>query len=141
MPGLNRDTPSPTAITLHKKSQVLEVSFDDGNIFKLAAEFLRVWSPSAEVRGHGRGQEVLQTGKRLVEITSLESVGNYAVKPVFSDGHDSGLYSWDILHYLGANQAALWAEYLERLEEAGASRDMDLTVITPKAGGSCGHKH
>jgi DUF971 family protein len=138
MPGLSRDTPSPTAITLHKKSQVLEVGFDDGNSFKLPAEFLRVWSPSAEVRGHGKGQEVLQSGKRNVQIIALESVGNYAVKPVFSDGHDSGLYSWDVLHYLGSNQDALWAEYLARLEAAGANRDEDLS-LQKTAGKSCGH--
>lgn len=141
MPGLDRDTPSPTAITLHKVSRVLEVSFDDGSVFRLPAEFLRISSPSAEVRGHGKGQETLQTGKRDVEITALESVGNYAIKPVFSDGHDTGLYSWDILHYLGANQDALWAEYLERLEAAGATRDIDRTLVTTKSVSGCGHSH
>jgi DUF971 family protein len=139
MSGLDRKTPIPTEITLHTKSRTLEVSFDDGSHFQLPAEFLRVWSPSAEVRGHGPGQETLQTGKRNVEITALEAVGNYAVQPTFSDGHSSGIYSWDLLHHLGSNQERLWAEYLERLEKAGASRDIDSTTQPPKAGG-CG-KH
>lgn len=139
MPGLDRDTPIPTEITLHKKSRMLELRFDDGSHFQLPAEFLRVYSPSAEVRGHGPGQETLQTGKRNVEITALEAVGNYAVQPTFSDGHSSGIYSWDVLHYLGANHDALWADYLERLEKAGASRDIDSTTLPPKSGGGCGH--
>ncbi len=139
MSGLDRKTPIPTEITLHQKSRQLEIAFDDGGRYMLPAEFLRVWSPSAEVRGHGPGQETLQTGKRNVEITALEAVGNYAVKPTFSDGHDTGIYSWDVLHHLGANQEALWADYLARLEAAGASRDIDTTTQPPKAGG-CG-KH
>lgn len=139
MSGLDRKTPIPTEITLHQKSRMLEIAFDDGGRYMLPAEFLRVWSPSAEVRGHGPGQETLQTGKRNVEITALEAVGNYAVKPTFSDGHDTGIYSWDVLHHLGANQEALWSDYLQRLEEAGASRDVDTTTQPPKAGG-CG-KH
>ena len=139
MSGLDRKTPIPTEITLHQKSHMLEIAFDDGGRYMLPAEFLRVWSPSAEVRGHGPGQETLQTGKRNVEITALEAVGNYAVKPTFSDGHDTGIYSWDVLHHLGANQEALWADYLQRLEDAGASRDVDTTTQPPKAGG-CG-KH
>ena len=139
MSGLDRKTPIPTEITLHQKSRMLEIAFDDGGRYMLPAEFLRVWSPSAEVRGHGPGQETLQTGKRNVEITALEAVGNYAVKPTFSDGHDTGIYSWDVLHHLGANQEALWADYLQRLEDAGASRDVDTTTQPPKAGG-CG-KH
>ena len=102
--------------------------------------YLRVYSPSAEVRGHGPGQETLQTGKRNVEITDLESVGHYAVKPSFSDGHDTGIYSWDLLHDLGVNQEALWSDYLARLEQAGASRDVDSTTLPPKSGGGCG-KH
>lgn len=140
MSGLDRNTPIPTEITLHKKSRLLELKFDDGSHYQLPAEFLRVWSPSAEVRGHGPGQETLQTGKRNVEITALEPVGNYAVQPTFSDGHNSGIYSWDLLYHLGANHEALWADYLERLENAGANRDIDSTTQPPKSGGGCG-KH
>ena len=140
MSGLDRKTPIPTEITLHKKSRVLELGFEDGTRYQLPAEYLRVYSPSAEVRGHGPGQETLQTGKRNVEITDLEGVGNYAVKPTFSDGHDTGIYSWDLLYDLGANQDALWADYLARLENAGASRDIDSTTQPPKSGGGCG-KH
>lgn len=114
---------TPTEITLRQKSRLLEVAFDDGARFELPFEFLRVFSPSAEVRGHGPGQEVLQTGKRNVVITELEPVGSYAVKLVFDDGHDSGLYSWEYLHQLGSNQDSLWQDYLKQLEEAGASRD------------------
>jgi len=114
---------TPTEIKLHQKSRVFEIAFDDGRSFRLPYEFLRVYSPSAEVRGHGPGQEVLQVGKRLVEIRSLEPVGSYAVQPVFSDGHSTGIYSWEYLYELGANQESLWAEYLERLKQAGASRD------------------
>ena len=114
---------TPTAITLHQKSRVLEISFDDGRSFRLPYEFLRVYSPSAEVRGHGPGQEVLQAGKRRVEIRSLEPVGSYALQPVFSDGHSTGIYSWEYLCELGENQDELWAQYLERLKAAGASRD------------------
>jgi DUF971 family protein len=101
----------------------MEIGFSDGRSFKLPYEFLRVYSPSAEVRGHGAGQEVLQTGKRLVEIHSLEPVGSYAVQPTFSDGHGTGIFSWDYLYQLGENQDELWAEYLEKLAAAGASRD------------------
>lgn len=113
----------PTDIVLHQQSRILEIAFEDGKTFKLPCEFLRVLSPSAEVRGHGTGQEVLQTGKRDVNIVAIEPVGNYAVKLVFSDGHDTGLYSWDYLYTLGVDQDALWQDYLERLEKAGASRD------------------
>lgn len=113
----------PTEIRLHQKSRLMEIAFSDGRAFKLPYEFLRVYSPSAEVRGHGPGQEVLQTGKRSVEIRSLEPVGSYAVQPAFSDGHSTGIYSWDYLYELGENQERLWAEYLERLKAAGASRD------------------
>ena len=113
----------PTGITLHQKSRVLEIAFSDGREFRLPYEYLRVYSPSAEVRGHGPGQEVLQTGKRQVEIRSLEPVGSYAVQPMFSDGHTTGIYSWDYLYELGENQDRLWAEYLSKLEAAGASRD------------------
>ena len=115
--------PVPTQITLHQASRVLEVAFADGRVFQLPCELLRVYSPSAEVRGHGPGQEVLQTGKRDVQITAIEPVGTYAVKLVFSDGHDTGLYSWDTLYELGRDQEQLWQRYLRRLEEAGARRD------------------
>lgn len=136
MSGLARNTPTPTEITLHKKSCLLEVAFDDGSHFQLPAEFLRVYSPSAEVRGHGPGQETLQTGKRHVAITALEPVGNYGVQPTFSDGHATGIYSWDLLYSLGTNYTGLWADYLGRLEAAGASRDADSTTPSPKSG--CG---
>jgi DUF971 family protein len=112
-----------TAITLHQKSRVLEIAFSDGRTFRLPYEFLRVYSPSAEVRGHGPGQEVLQVGKRSVEIRSLEPVGSYAVQPQFSDGHNTGIYSWDYLYELGDNQDSLWNEYLKKLAAAGASRE------------------
>ena len=114
---------NPTQITLHQKSRVLEIAFSDGRGFRLPYEYLRVYSPSAEVRGHGPGQEVLQTGKRNVEIRSLEAVGSYAVQPVFSDGHSTGIYSWDYLYELGEDQDRRWIEYLKRLESNGASRD------------------
>ena len=113
----------PTEIKLHQKSRVMEVRFDDGREFRLPYEYLRVYSPSAEVRGHGPSQEVLQTGKRNIEIQTLEAVGSYAVQPVFSDGHGTGIYSWDYLYELGENQHQLWARYLAKLEAAGASRD------------------
>jgi DUF971 family protein len=116
-------TAAPTNLTLHSASRVLEVEFADGRSFRLPFEFLRVMSPSAEVRGHGPGQQTLQVGKRDVTITALQPVGHYAVQPVFSDGHQSGIYSWDYLYELGVNQARLWAEYLAELEAAGASRD------------------
>ncbi len=113
---------APTGITLHQKSRLLEIAFSDGKTFKLPYELLRVYSPSAEVRGHGPGQEVLQVGKSKVEIRTLEPVGSYAVQPAFSDGHATGIYSWDYLYHLGENQERLWAEYLDRLEKAGAGR-------------------
>ena len=114
---------TPTEIRLHQKSRVLEIAFDDGRSFRLPYEFLRVYSPSAEVRGHGPGQEVLQAGKRDIEIRSLDPVGSYAVQPVFSDGHSTGIYSWEYLYELGENQEKLWAEYLDKLAAAGASRE------------------
>lgn len=123
MAGLDSKMPMPTEIKLHQKSRLLEIAFSDGQRFELPCEFLRVYSPSAEVRGHGPGQEVLQAGKKNVEIADVQPVGSYAVKLVFSDGHDSGLYSWDYLHDLGVNQEALWKQYLERLNEAGANRE------------------
>ena len=116
-------TPQPTEIKLHQKSRVLEVSFADGKTFQLPCEFLRVHSPSAEVSGHGPGQEVLQVGKRNVDITHIEPVGSYAIQLTFSDGHDTGLYSWNILYDYGLHQGEMWKQYLKRLEDAGASRD------------------
>ena len=115
--------PQPTEITLHQASRVLEVAFEDGQRFSLPCEYLRVYSPSAEVRGHGPGQEVLQVGKREVGIKAVEPVGAYAVKLVFTDGHDTGLYSWQTLYDLGEHQQAYWQDYLDRMAKAGASRD------------------
>jgi len=117
------DSPVPTEIKLHQKSRLMEIAFQDGTRFTFSYEFLRVNSPSAEVRGHGPGQEVLQTGKRAVDITALEPVGTYAVQPRFSDGHDTGIFSWSYLEHLGRNREALWEDYLARLAAAGASRD------------------
>jgi DUF971 family protein len=116
--------PPPTEITLHQKSQVLEIAFSDGKSFRLPSEFLRVYSPSAEVRGHGPGQEVLQVGKKNVKIAAVEPVGNYAVQLKFSDGHDTGIYSWDLLYDYGERQQPMWQQYLNRLKDAGASRDL-----------------
>ena len=130
-------SPAPTALTVHGASRVLEVGFADGATFRIPFELLRVYSPSAEVRGHGPGQEVLQTGKREVGIVSLEPVGNYAVKPTFSDGHDTGLYAWDYLYFLGQQQERLWADYLSRLTDAGVDRDAPM----PAAGGSACASH
>jgi DUF971 family protein len=123
MAGLTPDTPIPTEITLHQGSRILEITFNDGLTFHLPYELLRVYSPSAEVRGHGPGQETLQTGKRLVNITNIEPVGHYAIQPSFSDGHDTGIYSWDYLYHLGKQQEKLWSDYLQQIETAGASRD------------------
>ena len=122
MPGLEPDTPIPTEITLDRKRHVLALAYGDA-AHELSFELLRVYSPSAEVRGHGPGQEVLQVGKRAVDITELEPVGMYAVRPTFSDGHNSGIFSWDYLHKLCQEKDLLWSEYLARLERAGASRD------------------
>lgn len=123
MAGLTKDSPTPTDILLHQQSRRLEVAFSDGARFELSFEFLRVHSPSAEVRGHGPGQEVLQTGKREVDVRALEPVGNYALQPTFSDGHATGIYSWDYLYELGRDRDRMWADYLRRLAAAGASRD------------------
>ena len=122
---MDTNTPAPTEIKLHQKSEVMELVFSDGSRFELSYELLRVYSPSAEVRGHGPGQEVLQVGKREVDISALEPIGNYAVQPTFSDGHSTGIYSWDYLFWLGTNRDTLWQQYLERLKEAGASRESD----------------
>ena len=134
MAGLQSTTPLPTDIVLHSLSKTLEVSFDNGQSFRLPFELLRVLSPSAEVQGHGPGQEVLQTGKRHVGILSLEPVGNYGVQPSFSDGHNSGIFSWDYLHFLGVNQENLWAQYEQRLQQAGVLRDDSMSV---RGGPSC----
>lgn len=140
MAGIERETPIPSEIKLHRKSRVLELIYDNGERFELDFEFLRVFTPSAEARGHAPGQEILQTGKRGVDIERLEPVGTYALRPVFSDGHDSGLYSWDYLYLLGRDQDALWQQYLDRLAQAGGSRDAaDLPPPAPKSG--CGHHH
>jgi DUF971 family protein len=120
---MDGNTPPPTEIKLRQKSRLMELVFSDGSRFELSYELLRVYSPSAEVRGHGPGQEVLQVGKRDVDISSLEPSGSYAVQPTFSDGHSTGIYSWDYLYWLGKNRETLWREYLERLEQAGASRE------------------
>jgi len=133
------NTPQPTSIVVHQQSRVLEVSFSDGAAFRLPFELLRVHSPSAEVQGHGPGQEVLQTGKREVGIVALEAVGNYAVQPTFSDGHSSGIYSWDYLYFLGSRQDELWARYERRLAEAGVERDAAMSE--QGASGACGHHH
>ena len=114
--------PIPTEIKLHKASKVLELTFDDGNHFNLSCEYLRVYSPSAEVRGHGPGQEVLQVGKEDVNIVAIEPVGSYAIKPTFSDGHSSGIFSWTELYRLGINHKDLWQDYLARLNDAGQER-------------------
>ncbi len=113
----------PTELKLHKKSGELELVYSDGKSYSLSAEFLRVHSPSAEVRGHGKGQEVLQTGKRDVRITAIATVGNYAIKPSFDDGHDTGIFSWEYLRDLAANESSLWQEYLAKLQAAGATRE------------------
>jgi DUF971 family protein len=135
MAGLQHDAPKPTSLTLHQASRVLEVGFDDGSLFRLPFELLRVYSPSAEVQGHGPGQEVLQTGKREVGIVELRPVGLYAVQPCFSDGHDTGIFSWDYLYRLGVQQPALWRQYEERLAAAGVERD---APMAERAASPCG---
>ena len=128
MAGLQADSPTPTALTVHGQSRLLEITFSDGTLFNIPFELMRVYSPSAEVQGHGPGQEVLQTGKREVGVMALEPIGNYAVKPVFSDGHESGIFSWDYLYHLGRDQDRLWEEYNRRLQAAGASRDASMAA-------------
>ena len=138
MAGLTPTTPQPTGITVHQQSRVLEVAFADGRTFRIPFELMRVYSPSAEVKGHGPGQEVLQTGKRRVDVVALEAVGNYAVQPRFSDGHDTGIFSWDYLYFLGSQEAELWQQYEARLQQAGASRDEAMPAATAPG---CGHHH
>lgn len=126
---------TPTELKLHKQSATLELIYDSGSNYTLSAEFLRVHSPSAEVRGHGKGQEVLQTGKRAVTIEKIEAIGNYAIKLDFNDGHNTGIYSWDYLFELASNQPSLWQDYLAKLQAAGATRDAlppDTQVINIK---------
>lgn len=139
MAGMEKDTPLPEEIRLHQKSRVLELIYD-GKAYRLDAEYLRVFTPSAEARGHAPGQEILQTGKRQVELLGVEPVGTYALKLVFSDGHDSGLYTWDLLHNLAIHRDALWQEYLDQLARQGASRDIDSTS-RPPAAHACGQHH
>ncbi|MFZ6745473.1 gamma-butyrobetaine hydroxylase-like domain-containing protein [Undibacterium sp. JH2W] len=134
--------PQPTSLNARTQSRVLEVAFDDGKEFSLPFELLRVSSPSAEVRGHGPGQETLQTGKRDVGIVGIEPVGNYAIKPIFSDQHSSGIFTWDYLYWLGENQTQVWQEYLEKLQAAGFAGETGRDAPMPvKGGGSCGTKH
>ena len=134
MAGLKNGAPTPQDITVHSQSRVLEIDFSDGARFRIPFELMRVYSPSAEVAGHGPGQEVLQTGKREVTLTSLEPVGNYAIQPSFSDGHDTGIFSWDYLYFLGSQQDKLWTDYNARLTAAGVDRDDPMPV---KAGSAC----
>lgn len=134
MAGLSADSPSPTELTVHRQSRVLEIGFSDGCAFRIPFELMRVYSPSAEVKGHGPGQEVLQTGKREVGVVSLEPVGNYAVQPVFSDGHSTGIFTWDYLYFLGSQQTQLWQQYEDRLASAAVERDAPMVVA---GGPSC----
>lgn len=143
MAGLKPGAPTPASITVHEASRVLEVVFSDGAHFRLPFELMRIYSPSAEVMGHGPGEEVLQTGKREVVLADLAAVGNYAVQPTFSDGHDSGIFSWDYLYELGARQAELWANYEARLTAAGVDRDAPMAAkgvskTKTKSGHGCG---
>jgi len=134
MAGLQAGSPTPEDITVHSQSRVLEISFSDGARFRIPFELLRVCSPSAEVQGHGPGQETVQTGKRHVDLVAIEPVGNYAVQPTFSDGHNTGLYSWDYLYLLGSQQEQLWQDYFAQLKAAGVERD---DPMPEKAGGNC----
>ena len=134
MAGLQSGAPTPQALTVHNQSRVLEVVFSDGAVFRIPFELMRIYSPSAEVQGHGPGQEVLQTGKRNVDLAGLEPVGNYAVQPSFSDGHDTGIFSWDYLYFLGSKMESLWQDYADRLKAAGVDRD---APMVEKSGHSC----
>jgi DUF971 family protein len=137
MSGLKSDTPVPTGVVVHAVSRVLELQYADGKSYRVPFELMRVLSPSAEVRGHGPGQETLQTGKREVSITALEGVGNYALQPTFSDGHNTGIYSWDLLWELATRQDELWAEYFDKLKAAGVDRDAPM----PVSAAAHGHRH
>ncbi len=134
MAGLSADSAIPTAMTVHRQSRALQVKFSDGCEFRIPFELMRVYSPSAEVQGHGPGQEVLQTGKRQVDMVSLDPVGNYAVQPVFSDGHSTGIFTWDYLYFLGSQQTHLWLQYEARLAAAAVERDAPMRAA---AGPSC----
>ena len=134
MAGLQAGAPTPTALTVHSQSRILEIVFSDGAHFRIPFELMRIYSPSAEVQGHGPGQEILQTGKREVNVVELEPIGNYAVKPVFSDGHESGIFSWDYLYHLGAEEQRLWDDYNRRLQAAGVERDAPMMTA---AGHAC----
>ncbi|OYU44833.1 MAG: hypothetical protein CFE44_10770 [Burkholderiales bacterium PBB4] len=134
MAGLTTGAPTPTNLTVHGQSRVLEVAFSDGSNFSIPFELMRIYSPSAEVQGHGPGQETLQTGKRLVGLESLDPVGNYAVQPRFTDGHDTGIFSWDYLYFLGSQQASLWSDYAQKLQAAGLDRDAPMLA---KSAGAC----
>jgi DUF971 family protein len=136
MAGIEPNSPTPTALTVHQASGVLEIAFDDGQCFRIPFELMRTHSPSAEVQGHGPGQEVLQTGKRNVRIEEIVPVGHYGVQPTFSDGHASGIFHWALLYRLGRDQAELWQRHEERLAEAGLNRDTPMAAA-PAAGGSC----
>lgn len=138
---MSKSSPIPVSFKVRKLSRVVEIEFDDGAMFSLPFEFMRVYSPSAEVRGHGAGQEVLQTGKREVEVNGIEPVGNYGVKPLFSDGHVSGIYTWDYLYQLGRDQAAMWETYLQTLEAAGFTRESGRDHSMEQGGAGCGHHH
>jgi len=138
MAGPKHDIPAPTALTVHQQSRVLEVAFDDGARFRIPFELMRVYSPSAEVQGHGPGQEVLQTGKRDVVVSDITAVGHYAVQPRFSDGHDTGIFSWELLYRLGVDQAQLWQQYEARLQAAGMDRDAPMVKVAARAAaGAC----
>jgi DUF971 family protein len=137
MAGLSPDTPVPTGIVVHGASRLLELQYADGSSYRLPFEYLRVYSPSAEVRGHGPGQETLQTGKRDVRIVSVEPVGNYALQPTFSDGHNSGIYSWDLLYDLATHQAEYWQAYLDQLAAAGVDRDAPMSATGGAPHGHC----
>ncbi|MCO4875447.1 DUF971 domain-containing protein [Paraburkholderia caribensis] len=137
MSGLKPDTPVPAGVVVHAVSRVLELQYADGKSYRVPFELMRVYSPSAEVRGHGPGQETLQTGKREVSITALDGVGNYALQPTFSDGHNTGIYSWDLLWDLATRQDELWAEYFGKLKAAGVDRDAPMPVSGP----AHGHSH
>ena len=141
MAGIDANTPIPSAITLHQKSRQLELIYPEGASFRLDFEFLRVFTPSAEARGHGSRPGSSANRKRLVSLERIEPVGTYALRLVFSDGHDSGLYSWDLLHNLATHQQELWLEYLKQLETAGLSRDEDTTARPPIGNSGCGHHH
>jgi DUF971 family protein len=142
MSSFNHNAPTAQDITAHSTSRVLEVKFSDGATFRIPFELMRVYSPSAEVKGHGPGQEVLQTGKRHVGLLDIEPVGNYAIKPTFTDGHDSGLFTWEYLYFLGSEHDNLWADYEKRLADAGVTRDTPMPTSASHAGGACSsHGH